>query len=186
MKSREEAWALLTEYTHEAHLLRHAQAVEAAMRGYARRQGADVELWGTTGLLHDFDYERFPTLDEHPAKGSQVLRQQGYPEEVVVAILGHGNHTGVARTTAMAHHLFAVDELTGLVMAVAMVKGRNLAAVEPGSVLRKMKDKAFARGVNRQDVVDGAAEIGLPLEVHIGNVIADLTEVAPVLGLTGA
>lgn len=186
MKSREEAWALLTSYTQEPHLIRHALAVEAAMRGCAQRLGEDVELWGTTGLLHDFDYERFPTLDDHPFKGSEILRQEGYPEALVVAILGHGNHTGVPRTTALAHHLFAVDELTGLVMAVAMVKGRDLSAVEAGSVLRKMKDKAFARGVNRQDVLDGAAEIGLPLEMHIGHVIADLRQVAPALGLAGA
>ncbi len=185
MKSRQDAWALLTAYTTEPHLIRHALAVEAAMRGYARRLGEDEELWGLTGLLHDFDYERWPTLADHPLKGSEILRQEGYPEEMVVAILGHGNHTGVARTTAMAHHLFAVDELTGLVMAVAMVKGRQLAAVEPGSVLRKMKDKAFARGVSRQDVLDGAQEIGRPLEEHVGLVISDLMLVAPELGLAG-
>ena len=186
MKSRDDAWTLLTTYTKEPHLIRHALAVEAAMRGAAQRLGEDVELWGATGLLHDFDYERYPTLEDHPVKGSEILRAEGYPEEMVVAILGHGNHSGVPRTTAMAHQLFAVDELTGLVMAVAMVKGRDLAAVEPGSVMRKMKDKAFARGVSRQDVTDGAAEIGEGLEAHIGHVIADLTEIAPALGLAGA
>lgn len=184
MKTRDDAWTLLTTHTMSEHLIRHALAVEAAMRHYARKNGADVETWGTAGLLHDFDYEMYPSLEDHPVKGSEILRQEGYPEEVVMAILGHGNHTGVPRTTPMAKTLFAVDELSGLVMAVAMVKGHSMSAVEPRSVMKKMKDKAFARGVNRQDVMDGAEELGVPLEDHVAEVVAALTEAAPSLGLS--
>ena len=184
MKTRDDAWTLLTTHTKSEHLIRHALAVEAAMRHYARKNGADVETWGAAGLLHDFDYEMYPSLEDHPVKGSEILRREGYPEEVVTAILGHGNHTGVPRTTPMAKTLFAVDELSGLVMAVAMVKGHSMSAVGPRSVMKKMKDKAFARGVNRQDVMDGAEELGVPLEDHVAEVVAALTEAAPSLGLS--
>lgn len=183
MKTRDDAYKLLTTYTKSEALIRHGLAVEAAMRHYASLRDGDVEAWGVAGLLHDFDYEMYPTLEDHPVKGSKILREAGYPEEIITAILGHGNHTGVPRETAMAHTLFACDELSGLVMAVAMVKGRQMALVEASSVLKKMKDKAFARGVNRDDVVNGAMELGLPLEEHVANVVEALKEAAPSLGL---
>lgn len=183
MKTRDEAWELLTTHTRSEGLIRHALAVEAAMRHYARKAGADEETWGIAGLLHDFDYETYPSLEDHPMKGAEILRAEGYPEEVVTAILGHGNHTGVPRTTPMAKTLFAVDELSGLVMAVAMVKGRQMAEVEASSVLKKMKDKAFARGVHREDVIQGAEELGVPLPDHVEEVVAALKAAAPSLGL---
>jgi len=183
MKTRDNAWTLLTEYTKTEGLLRHALAVEAAMRHYARQRGGDEEKWALTGLLHDFDYERYPSLEDHPTKGSEILRREGYPDDVIEAILGHGNHTGVPRQSDMAKVLFAVDELSGLVVAVAMVKGRQMNLVETRSVMKKMKDKAFARGVNRDDVRSGAEEIGVPLEEHVEAVIEALKEVAPSLGL---
>lgn len=183
MKTRDEAYALLNEYTTSEGLLRHALAVEAAMRRYACKRGGDEDLWGITGLLHDFDYERYPSLEDHPMKGSEILRGKGYPDEMIEAILGHGNHTGVARRTDMAKTLFAVDELSGLVMAVAMVKGRQMDLVEAKSVLKKMKDKAFARGVNRDDVRAGAEELGVALEEHVAEVVEALKGVAATLGL---
>ncbi len=182
-KTRAEAFALLSEYTKSPQLLKHALAVEAAMRHYAALRGEDPERWGMTGLLHDMDYEIYPSLEDHPYKGVEILRQQGYPEDMLQAILGHGNHTGVARTTDMAKTLFAVDELSGLVVAVALVRPEKLDNLEAKSVRKKMKDKAFARGVNRDDIVQGAEELGVPLDEHIGNVIAALQEARSELGL---
>ena len=182
-KTRAEAFALLNEYTKSPQLLKHALAVEAAMRHYAALRGEDPERWGMTGLLHDMDYEIYPSLEDHPYKGVEILRQQGYPEDILQAILGHGNHTGVARMTDMAKTLFAVDELSGLVVAVALVRPEKLDNLEAKSVRKKMKDKAFARGVNRDDIVQGAEELGVPLDEHIANVIAALQETRTELGL---
>ena len=161
------------------------------MRAYARHYGEDEERWGLAGLLHDFDYERWPNADrsptaEHPSEGVRLLRARGYPDDVCEAILGHAPHTGVARTTRMAQALFAVDELTGLVTASALVKpSRSVLDVEAGGVRKKMKDKAFARGVNRDDIVEGAAALGIPLEEHIAFVVAAMQAEAAALGLEG-
>lgn len=166
-------------------------AVEAAMRAYAQRLGGDEERWGLTGLLHDFDYERFPNGDrapdrEHPAEGVRLLRERGVPEDVLEAILGHASYTGVARRTPMARALFAVDELCGLITATALVKpSRSVNEVDARSVRKKMKDKAFARGVNRDDILLGAQELGVELDEHIGFVIAALQRDAEALGLAG-
>lgn len=192
-KTREEAWALLTEYTQSDSLLKHALAVEAAMRWYARQLGEDESLWGITGLLHDFDYERFPTYSlegaepsGHPFEGCRILRELGYPEEMLTAILGHATYSGVERTTPLARALFAVDELSGLITAAVLVRpDRSIHALEVKSVRKKMKDKAFARGVNREDIDVGAAEMGVDIDQHISNVIAGLKVVAVPLGLNG-
>ena len=184
--TREEAWALLTEFTKSDALLKHALAVEAAMRAYAGRRGADAELWGVTGLLHDFDYEKYPTLENHPLRGSEILAERGVSEEIRTAILGHGDHTGVPRETEMAKTLFAVDELTGFLTACALVRpSKRVADVPVDSVKKKMKDKAFARGVNRDDLRRGAEEIGVPLEEHIAFVRDAMTSIAKELGLDG-
>ena len=183
-KTRDEAWQLLCEWTQSDSLRKHMLAVEAAMRGAAQRAGEDEELWGQTGLLHDFDYERFPDVPDHPLKGSEALRAQGYPEPMIRAILGHAAQTGVPRDTLLAKTLFAVDELCGFLTAVAYVRpSRLLAEVEVSSVKKKLKDKAFARSVNRDDIVQGAQELGVDLDTHIARVLADLQAVAPSLGL---
>lgn len=182
-KTRAEAFALLGEYTKSPQLIKHALAVEASMRHYAGLRGGDAEYWGITGLLHDMDYEIYQSLDDHPYKGVEILRREGYPEDMLQAILGHGNHTGVARTTDMAKTLFAVDELSGLVVAVALVRPDRLDGLEAKSVRKKMKDKAFARGVNREDIVQGAEELGVPLDEHIQNVVTALQAAKDDLGL---
>jgi putative nucleotidyltransferase with HDIG domain len=162
------------------------------MRAYARKLGADEELWGLAGLLHDFDYERWPNDEHHPEKehpyeGSKILRQMGYPEELIHAILGHANYCGVVRTSPMDHALFACDELSGFLTACALVKpSKSIRDVEAASVKKKLKDKAFARGVNRDDVYKGAEELGVPLEEHISFCIAAMRDVAAELGLSGA
>jgi len=167
-------------------------SVEAAMRAYAVRTGADADAWGLAGLVHDFDYERFPNADqrpdaEHPSEGVRHLRELGYPEEICEAILGHARYTGVPRTTQMAKALFAVDELCGLVTATALVRpSRSVNDVDVRSVLKKMKDKAFARGVSRKDIADGAAELGMPLDEHVGVVLGALQGIATELGLAGS
>jgi putative nucleotidyltransferase with HDIG domain len=185
--TRAEAWSLLTEYTKSDALLKHALAVEAAMRAYAGRGGADENLWGVTGLLHDFDYEKYPTLEDHPFRGSEILAERGVSEEIRRAILGHGDHTGVPRETPMAKTLFAVDELTGFLTACALVRpSKRIADVPVDSVKKKMKDKAFARGVNRDDLRRGAEEIGVPLEDHIAFVRDAMTSIAKELGLDGS
>ena len=189
--SRDSALALLHEYTASDSLRKHMLAVEAAMRAYAAKYGEDVELWGLAGLMHDFDYERFPNdahspTEEHPSAGVRVLRGLGYPESVLEAILGHANYSGVPRETLMAKALFAVDELTGLVTATALVKPtRSVHDVDARSVRKKMKDKAFARGVNRDDVLRGAAELGVDLDEHITFVIEAMRGRAEELGLGG-
>jgi putative nucleotidyltransferase with HDIG domain len=183
---RSAAWTLLTEYTKSESLLKHAMAVEAALRGYARKFGEDEDEWGLVGLLHDFDYERWPSLDEHPFRGCEILRERGYPEWVVRAILSHAEYTGVARDTLLEKTLFACDELAGFVTAAALIRPtKSVLDLEVKSVVKRMKDKAFARGVKREDLVAGAALLGLPLEEHFGNVIVFMRERADVLGLRG-
>ena len=184
---REAAWELLCEYTNGDGLRKHGLAVEAVMRHFARKHGEDEETWGITGLLHDFDYERYPTEEGHPLEGAKVLRERGYPDEVVTAILGHADYTGVARETLMAKTLYAVDELAGFVTAVALVRpSKSVHDVEPRSVRKKLKDKAFARSVNRDDIVKGAEELGVDLNEHTGEVIEALRGVATELGLAGS
>ncbi len=184
--TRAEAWAVLTEHTQSDSLIKHALAVEAAMRAYARKFGEDEEAWGVVGLLHDFDYEKHPTLDEHPMKGAEVLRARGYPEEMIRAILSHASHTGVPRETRMAKALYAVDELTGFVTAVALVRpNKRVADVEPKSVKKKMKDKAFARAVNRDEIREGAELLGVEFDEHVQTVIDAMAAAGRELGLEG-
>ena len=191
LPAREDALALVHEYTASDSLRKHMLAVETAMRAYAEHFGEDVERWGLTGLVHDFDYERYPNeahspTEEHPAQGVRILRDLGYPDDVLQAILGHATYSGVPRETRMAKALFAVDELTGLITATALVRpSRSVQEVEARSVRKKMKDKAFARGVNRDDVVEGARELGVDLDEHIGFVIAAMQRNASALGLAG-
>ena len=191
LPTREEAWALLCEYTQNENLRKHALAVEACVRAYACKMNADAELWGTTALLHDFDYERWPNdahspTEEHPAGGSDILRQRGYPEDLIRAILTHADYCKVPRETPLEHTLFACDELAGFLTACSLVKpGKSIFEVEPDSVKRKLKDKAFARGVNRDDVRNGAEELGVPLEEHIAFCIAAMRDAADALGLRG-
>lgn len=184
--TRAAAWELLTEHTKGESLLKHALAVEAAVRFYARKAGADEEAWGVVALLHDFDYERYPSLEDHPARGAEILRARGVDEQVVRAILSHGDHTGVMRESPLEHTLFACDEMSGFVTAAALVRpSRSVLDLEASSVRRRMKDKAFARGCKREDLVQGAQEINLPLDEHITNVILALREHADALGLRG-
>lgn len=191
MPSRDIALALVHEWTQSESLRKHMLAVETAMRAYARRLGADEEAWGVAGLIHDFDYERFPNdaqaADaEHPAEGVRHLRALGWPEDICEAVLGHAHYTGVARVTPMAKALFAVDELTGLITACALVKpSKAVADVDVSGVRKKMKDKAFARGVNRDDIVQGAEALGVPLDEHIGVVLRAMQANAEALGLHG-
>lgn len=183
--TRDEAWALVCEWIHNDNLRKHVLAVEAAMRAYAGKFGGDADEWGAVGLLHDLDYERHPSPDAgHPFVGVEALRRRGVPAHWTRAILSHADYSGVPRTSPMEHSLYAVDELVGLITATALVRpGRSLAEVDVPAVRRKMKDKAFARGVNREDVVRGADEVGVPLDEHIGTVIAALQRIAPHLGL---
>lgn len=190
--SRDDANALMCDYTQSDSLRKHMYAVEAAMRAYAAREGEDVDRWGLAGLMHDFDYERWPNTEhrpdvEHPSEGVRILRGLGYPEDVLEAILGHATYCGVPRTSRMAKALFAVDELTGLITATALVRPtRSVHEVDARSVRKKMKDKAFARGVSREDVVNGAEELGVELDAHIQFVIEAMRARADVLGLAGA
>ena len=191
LPTRAEALALMHEYTQSDSLRKHMLAVEAAMRAYAAKFGEDQERWGLTGLMHDFDYERYPNAEHsptegHPAQGVNILRERGWPEDILVAIMGHGTYTGVARETRMAKALFAVDELTGLVTATALVRpSRSVNEVDAKSVKKKMKDKGFARGVNRDDVLLGAQELGVELDEHIQFVVDAMRGVADSLGLAG-
>ena len=181
---RQSAHELLCEFTKGEGLRKHGLAVEAVMRHFARTHGEDEEAWAVVGLLHDFDYERWP--DEHPRRGADVLRAHGLPEASVAAILGHADFTGVPRETTMARVLFAVDELTGFITAVTLVRpNKRLDEVEPRSVRKKMKDKAFARSVNRDDITKGADELGVELDAHIAEVIEAMLPVAGDLGLAG-
>jgi putative nucleotidyltransferase with HDIG domain len=184
---REAAWCLLTEFTQSESLRKHALAVEACMRAYARQHGEDEEKWGVVGLIHDFDYEKYPSLSDHPMRGSEILEQRGWPEETRRAILSHADHTGVARQTRLEHALFACDEVAGFITAVALVKpGKSLAEVDARSVRKKMKDKAFARSVSREDISKGAQELGVELEQHIAFCIEAMKGIAPELGLDGS
>jgi putative nucleotidyltransferase with HDIG domain len=179
-------WKLLTEFTQSEGLLKHALAVEACMRAYARKAGAGEDLWGTVGLLHDFDYDKYPSLEDHPYRGSEILKDRGYSEEIRRAILSHAEYTGVARVSLMEKTLFACDELAGFITACALVKpGKSLAEVEAPSVKKKMKDKAFARSVHREDILQGAADLGVDLETHIAFCIEAMKSIAAELGLNG-
>jgi putative nucleotidyltransferase with HDIG domain len=186
--NRDDAWALLTEYTKSESLLKHAMAVEAAVRGYARKFGENEDDWGITALLHDFDYERWPTLGDHPVKGGDIMRARGYPEWMIRAIQSHAMEiTGVTRDSLLERTLFACDELAGFITAASLVRpSRSVLDLEAASVKKRMKDKAFARGVKREDLVAGAELIGLPLEEHITNVIGFIRERADELGLRGS
>jgi len=192
LPSREQTLALMHEYTASDSLRKHMVAVEGAMRAYAGKFGEDKDRWGITGLIHDFDYERFPNnahspTEEHPSEGVRVLRSHGYPEDILEAILGHAQYTNTPRVSKMAKTLFAVDELTGLITATALVRPtKSVHEVEARSVRKKMKDKAFARGVNRDDVINGAQELGVDLDEHISFVIAAMKERAEDLGLAGS
>jgi putative nucleotidyltransferase with HDIG domain len=191
LPARSEALAIMHEYTASESLRAHMLSVEAAMRGYATRFGEDVDKWGLAGLMHDFDYERFPNAahsatSEHPAEGVRLLRARGYPEDVLQAILGHATYCAVPRETQMAKTLFAVDELTGLITATALVRpSRSILDLDARSVRKKMKDKGFARGVSREDVLQGAAELGVELDEHIQFVIDAMRPSASSLGLGG-
>jgi predicted hydrolase (HD superfamily) len=184
--SRESAWSLLTEWTQSDSLRKHALAVDAAVRGYARLFGEDEHGWGIVAVLHDFDYERYPTAADHPFRGCEELQRRGYPEWVTRAILSHANYSGVARESRLEHTLFACDEMAGFVTAAALVRPtRSVLDLEPASVIKRMKDKAFARAVSRDDLRTGAQELGLPLDEHVGHVIQFLRAEADVLGLRG-
>jgi putative nucleotidyltransferase with HDIG domain len=186
MNQREAAWCLLTEFTQSESLRKHALAVEACMRAYARKLGGDEELWGVTGLLHDFDYERWPSLEDHPYRGNEILTERGWSEEIRRAIMSHAEYSGVTRDTPMEKTLFACDELAGFITACTLVKpSKSLSEVEAKSVRKKMKDKAFARSVNREDIVNGAAALGVELEEHIGSCIEAMKGIAGELGLDG-
>ena len=182
--TRDDAWRLLTEFTQSESLRKHALAVEAAMRFHARRAGEDEELWGNTGLLHDFDYERWPDAPDHPTKGMEILRSQGWPDEMITAIAGHAPYLGVPRETSLAKALFAVDELCGFITAVTYVRpSKKVADVEVSSVKKKLKDKAFARTVSREDIAIGVEELGINLDEHIGNCLTAMQEKSDELGL---
>jgi len=184
LPARDEILALLREHTETPGLRKHALAVEAAMRAYARRFGENPDVWGATGLIHDFDYEKHPTPEEHPRFGCAILKDRGYPEPVIEAIMGHAAYTGTPRSTPMAKALFASDELCGMITATALVQpGKTLAEVTPDSVLRKMKSKSFARSVNRDEIELGARELGVPLEDHVAFVLSALQAEAKELGL---
>src|SRR6266496_5572481 len=186
MSDRERAWGLLTEFTQSESLRKHALAVEACMRAYARKSGEDEDKWGVVGLIHDFDYEKWPSLDDHPYKGNEILKERGWPDEIRRAIMSHAEYTGVPRETPMERALFACDELAGFITACALVKpGKSLAEVEAKSVRKKMKDRAFARSVNRDDIVNGAADLGVDLEEHIAFCIDAMKAIATELSLAG-
>ncbi len=185
--TRDAAWQLLTEYTQGESLRKHALAVEAAVRGYARRFGEDEEVWGVVALLHDFDYERWPTPPDHPLKGAEILREHGYPEFVIRAILSHADYTNTSRQSRLEHTLFACDEMAGFITAASLVRpSKSVLDLEAKSVMKRMKDKAFARAISREDLRLGAEELGLPLDEHIANVITFMREKADDLGLRGA
>ena len=181
--TRDGAWETLTRYTKSESLLRHALAVEASTRFYARKFGEDEELWGVAALLHDFDYEIHPTLDEHPQDGAPILREEGYPEEVVETVLSHAEHLNMPRDTQLKKTLFACDELSGFVHACGLVRPTGLEGLEPKSVRKKLKQPSFAAGVHRDEVYKGAEELGIELDEHIANVVTALQPIAHELGL---
>ena len=188
--NRDEAWALVTEYTASDSLRKHMLSVEAAVRFYAPRFNADADLWGVVGLLHDFDYERYPdvAVEGHPVVGSRILRERGVSEEIIRAILSHATEvTGVGRETSLEKALYACDELTGLITAVSLVRpSKNIADVTLSSIKKKWKDKLFAAGVDRTEIEHAAADLGVPLDEHIGNVLQAMQAIAPTLGLDGS
>jgi putative nucleotidyltransferase with HDIG domain len=192
MPTRDDAWKLLCEYTQSESLRKHMLAVETCVRAYARKNGADEETWGLAALLHDFDYERWPNAEhsaekEHPAEGAKILRDLGYSEEIIRAILSHADYSGVTRQSPLEHTLFACDELAGFLTACSYVRpSKSILDLEVDSVKKRLKDKAFARGVNRDDVRNGAAELGIPLEEHIAFCIGAMRENADALGLRGS
>jgi len=192
MLNRDDAWKLLCEYTQSESLRKHMLAVEACVRGYARKQGADEDAWGLAALLHDFDYERWPNNEhsperEHPAEGAKILRERGYNEELIRAILSHAEYSGVPRQSPLEHTLFACDELAGFLTACTYVRpSKSILDLEVSSVKKRMKDKAFARGVSREDIIRGAAELGIPLDEHITFCISAMREHADALGLRGS
>jgi len=181
---RTEALELLYEYTKGESLRKHALAVEAAMRAYARHYGEDEEAWAVVGLLHDFDYEMYPEFPDHPTKGSEILKERGLPEDLRTAILSHVPRMQIPRQSRLAQHLFACDELCGFITAAALVRPGRLSGMEPSSVKKKLKDKAFARSVSREDILKGTEEAGLDLTEHIRFVVAAMSQVAPDLGLS--
>ncbi|MGB9672965.1 MAG: HDIG domain-containing metalloprotein [Anaerolineales bacterium] len=182
--NRQEALDIVHHYVKNENLIRHMLAVEAAMRFYAEKYHEDAELWGIVGLLHDFDWEIHPTLDEHPQAGAPILRQHGVPEDIIQAVLSHADHTGVPRDTQMKKALYACDEITGLITAVALVRpSRSLSDLEVSSVKKKWKDRAFAAGANRQEIETASAEFGIDLWEHVANVIQAMRQIAPQLGL---
>ena len=184
---RDQALAILSDYVKSESLMKHLLAVEAAMRAYARKFEEDEEKWGIAGMLHDFDWEICPSPEDHPTYGAGILKERGVPEEIVRAVLSHGDHTGIKRETQMEKTLYAVDELSGLIRAVTLVRpGRNLDDVQPRSVKKKMKDKAFAREIRREDIVKGAEEMGVDLDEHIAFVVQGLKPVAAELDLTAS
>jgi putative nucleotidyltransferase with HDIG domain len=186
MSDREAAWCLLTEFTQSESLRKHALSVEACMRAYAPKFSGDEELWGIVGLLHDFDYDKYPSLEDHPYKGNEVLKERGYSDEIRKAIMSHAEYTGVTRDTPMEKALFACDELAGFITACALIKpGKSLAEVDAKSIRKRMKDKAFARKVNRDDIINGAAALGIDLDEHIAFCIEALKPISPQLGLDG-
>jgi predicted hydrolase (HD superfamily) len=185
--SRADAWALVTEYTKSESLRKHMLGVEAAVRGYARHFGEDEDDWGAVALLHDFDYERYPDQENHPFRGVEILKAKGYPEWVTRAILSHADYSGVPRESTLEKTLYACDEMSGFVTAASLVRpSKSILDLEASSVVKRMKDKAFARAVNRDDLRRGAEELGLPLDQHIANVIAFMRVRADELGLRGS
>ena len=187
LPSRDDAWNLLCEYTKTDSLRNHARAVEHVMRAYARKWGEDEELYGIIGLLHDFDYEKYPTMEEHPYKGAEILRERGYPEEVITAIMGHATYTGVPRESRAAKTLFAVDELAGFMFAVTYVRpSKSIQEVKPKSVKKKLKQPSFAASVNREDIEQGIEELGVDRDEHIQFVIDAMREIDEELGLRGS
>lgn len=180
---RQSALALVHEYTKNDALVKHMLSVEAAMRAYALKHGEDVEKWGITGLLHDFDYERYPDPPDHPLKGSEILKELGYPDDVREAILGHASYTNVPRVSLMAKTLYACDELCGFIVACSLVRPNKISDLEASSVKKRLKDKAFARKVNRDDITEGTQELGVDLTEHITFVIQALKAIAPELGI---
>ncbi len=183
--TRTQAWDTLTRHTKSEPLLRHALAVEAAVRWYARHFGEDEELWGVAALLHDFDYEMHPTLDKHPQDGAPLLREEGYPEEIVETVLSHAEHLNLPRDTQLKKTLFACDELCGFIHACGLVRPDGIASLEPKSVRKKLRQPSFAAGVNREEVTRGAEELGVDLDQHIANVIEAMRPIASELGLRG-
>lgn len=186
LPTRDDAWNLLSEYTKSESLRNHARAVEQIMRAYARKRGEDEDLYGIVGLLHDFDYEKHPTMEEHPYKGAEILRKRGYPEEVITAVMGHANYTGVPRDSLLAKTLFACDELAGFMFAVTFVRpSKSIHEVQPKSVKKKLKQPSFAASVSRENIEQGIAELGVDRDEHIQFIIDAMKEIDEELGLRG-